>query len=305
MRGHQAVDVDVVWPSMRIARAKRMIESAVEIVWARGFFAMWRPFTPAPVCAGVGNGPRVLVVAPHPDDETLGCGGSIVLHRRAGHAVTVVIMTDGGRSTVTTPAARRLESMAAAEVLGGTWRRFELPEGDWALDQATDRLVAVLSDVRPDLVYGPSCVDYHPEHVKVAVALGQALTAVSPQSRVRVFEIGVPLTPILANCRVDVEPVQAITQKALAAYRSQRGTIDAIRRLRRYTRRLYGTRGETEVFWETSASTYGRLMSGEPLPNARQFYGVRPRPFSDPLCYLVGLLARYRMRRLAEQDGPA
>jgi len=290
---------------MRIARAERMIESAVETVWARGFFALWRLFTSPPVCAGVGSGPRVLVVAPHPDDETLGCGGSIVLHRRAGHAVTVVIVTDGGRSTVTTPAARRLESMAAAEVLGGTWRRFELPEGDWALDQGTDRLVAVLSDVRPDLVYGPSCVDYHPEHVKVAVALGRALTAVSPQSRVRAFEIGVPLTPILVNCRVDVEPVRAITQKALGAYRSQRATIDATRRLRRYARRLCGARGETEVFWETSARTYGRIMSAGPLPDASQFYGIRPRPFGDPLCYLLGLRARSRMRRLARQDGPA
>ena len=195
--------------------------------------------------------------------------------------------------------------MAAAEVLGGTWRRFELPEGAWALDRGTDHLVAILSDVRPDLVYGPSCVDYHPEHVKVAVALGRALTAVSPQSRVRAFEIGVPLTPILTNCRVDVEPVRAIKQQALAAYRSQRATIDTIRRLNRYTRRLCGTSGEAEVFWETSARTYGRIMSAAPLPDARQFYGVRSRPFGDPLCYLVGLRARSRMRRLARQDEPA
>jgi LmbE family N-acetylglucosaminyl deacetylase len=288
-----------------MARTQRMIESIVETVWARGFFAVWRSFTSRPVCAGVGSGPRVLVVAPHPDDETLGCGGSIVLHRRAGHAVTVVIMTDGRGSTVTTPAARRLESMAAAEVLGGTWRRFELPEGAWALDRGTDHLVAILSDVRPDLVYGPSCVDYHPEHVKVAVALGRALTAVSPESRVRAFEIGVPLTPILANCPVDVDAVRAIKLQALAAYQSQRATIDAIRRLHRYTRRLCGTRGEAEVFWETSARTYGRIMSAAPPPDARQFYGVRPRPFGDPLCYLVGLRARSRMRRLALQDGPA
>jgi hypothetical protein len=46
-------------------------------------------------------------------------------------------------------------------------------------------------------------------------------------------------------------------------------------------------------------------MSGEPLPDTTQFYGIRPRPFGDPLCYLFGLRARSRMRRLARQDGPA
>src|SRR5438034_7628909 len=38
---------------------------------------------------------RVLVIAAHPDDELLGCGGTIALHRRAGHPVTAVIACEG------------------------------------------------------------------------------------------------------------------------------------------------------------------------------------------------------------------
>jgi len=51
--------------------------------------------------AEIGNltGPgAVLVLAPHPDDEALGCGGAILKARAAGHAVAVVVMTDGRRS---------------------------------------------------------------------------------------------------------------------------------------------------------------------------------------------------------------
>lgn len=54
-----------------------------------------------------------LVVAPHPDDETLGCGGLIALKRAQGTAVHVVILTDGGDAPT-----RRTEALAALTALG-------------------------------------------------------------------------------------------------------------------------------------------------------------------------------------------
>ena len=41
------------------------------------------------------TGKRVLVLAPHPDDETFGCGGSLALHAEAGDPVKVVFLTNG------------------------------------------------------------------------------------------------------------------------------------------------------------------------------------------------------------------
>src|SRR5262245_23863247 len=43
------------------------------------------------------EGTRVLVVAPHADDEALGCGGTLAKHHIAGDRITVVFMTDGGK----------------------------------------------------------------------------------------------------------------------------------------------------------------------------------------------------------------
>jgi LmbE family N-acetylglucosaminyl deacetylase len=37
--------------------------------------------------------PTVLVIAPHPDDEVLGCGGSLLLHNDAGRGVHVLYLT--------------------------------------------------------------------------------------------------------------------------------------------------------------------------------------------------------------------
>src|SRR5881275_2502629 len=62
------------------------------------------------------RGERLLVLAPHPDDEVIGCGGLVALHLREGRKVRVVVVTDGGQAG--DPAARQGESRAALASLG-------------------------------------------------------------------------------------------------------------------------------------------------------------------------------------------
>ena len=58
----------------------------------------------------------VLVLAPHPDDEVFGCGGSLLAHVENKVPVSVVVLTDG---SLAGEAAQRIqESLAAAKVLG-------------------------------------------------------------------------------------------------------------------------------------------------------------------------------------------
>jgi LmbE family N-acetylglucosaminyl deacetylase len=114
------------------------------------------------------DGP-VLVIAAHPDDEVLGCGGTIALHARAGAHVTTVVVCEGesvryGTSSPDLNACAR----RAADTLGvADLRLLGLP--DQGLDQLplTDvirPLEEVVRAVRPRVVYSQFGGDINRDH---------------------------------------------------------------------------------------------------------------------------------------------
>ena len=107
-----------------------------------------------------------LVFAPHPDDETLGCGGTIIRKVRAGARVGIVVMTDGARSHAKYMAPARLaeiragEALAAASVLGVAADHVSLlgcPDGQLASrrDEFVPRVAELLAQRRPEQVFIP------------------------------------------------------------------------------------------------------------------------------------------------------
>jgi LmbE family N-acetylglucosaminyl deacetylase len=132
----------------------------------------WRP-----VPAGRG---RVVVVAPHPDDEILGAGGTTAKLAAAGAEIVAVAVTDGEGSHLGRSAELRrlrpLESAAAAAVLGavpGTVHRLALHDGEVDAADVAGALVPLLDP--DDLVLGPWLLDGHPDHE--AVGRGCAIAA--------------------------------------------------------------------------------------------------------------------------------
>src|SRR5256885_8830707 len=112
---------------------------------------------------------RVLVIAAHPDDELLGCGGTVALHVRAGDAVTAVIACEGeslryGPNGV----GQRGHTRRAAAELGVADVR-ELRFRDQRLDtlsltQIITPLEHAVREIHPQVVYCPYGSDNHPDH---------------------------------------------------------------------------------------------------------------------------------------------
>ena len=116
---------------------------------------------------------RVLVVAPHPDDEVLGVGGTIAKLAAQGDEVAVAIVTKAGPPVFTPEVAEtgRQEAAAAHEVLGVKDTRF-LPFPAAGLDTVPHRdvnagLLELFVDLRPEVVFLPFGGDLHRDHREV------------------------------------------------------------------------------------------------------------------------------------------
>lgn len=123
---------------------------------------------------------RVLVVAPHPDDDVLGCGGTIAKRAVNGDEVYVCIVTKGKSPTFNSELVERgrQEDLNAAEILGvksTTFLDYPAAELDVVgLGKLSRCFIKIINDIKPDEVYIPHPGDMHFDHriVSDAVMVG-------------------------------------------------------------------------------------------------------------------------------------
>jgi LmbE family N-acetylglucosaminyl deacetylase len=183
-----------------------------------------------------------LVLAPHYDDEVLGCGGLLAQLAAAGAAVRVLFLTDGdggrgGAEAAGTAAEREVyrarrrgEGVQACEVLGlAGCDSLDLPDGALAhyLDAAADGIRRAILTQRPELLLVPSPLEISRDHRAAFTALHRLLAPVRdghPEGdpyrglRILLYEVNHPAYPDLL---VDVSAERERLERAMAAYASQ------------------------------------------------------------------------------------
>lgn len=174
------------------------------------------------------RGERLLVLAPHPDDEVIGCGGLIALHRREKRSVHIAIVTDGAEAG--DAAVREKEAARGIEIVGGAETTF-LHFRDRHVHENVDGLGAkireLLTTIKPDLIAVPSPAEIHPDHIAVSQAFCQlvqndpVLFAEHAVARVAFYEVSATFRP---NTLVDITPVSHLKYEAIAAHESQHDT---------------------------------------------------------------------------------
>lgn len=193
------------------------------------------------------GGQPVLVLAPHPDDESLGCGALLAsafamsVDERLAH---VACLTDGAASHKDSPSVssaqladiRKLELKMAVIELGGaasdiTW--IGAPDaGLVATQDIISRLTALAQTCKAGLLLAPSPLDPHSDHVAGAL-IGRDVASTHGALRLAYYPIwsrwhGGGHAPVPAGTRpvrIPVGPFAARKAAAIAAHASQQGKI--------------------------------------------------------------------------------
>ncbi len=178
---------------------------------------------------------RLLVVAPHPDDESLGCGGLIACAAEAGRELVVAVLTDGAGSHPHSRAfpperlarVRRAELQAAVGALADGGRVEAFGATDGGLERVEAEAAAWLGRLGPfDAVFTSWSADPHPDHkaafriaVRAAEVWGAPLFAYPIWGLI--LEDGADASPAAPCVRLKIDGVLARKRAAIAAHRSQ------------------------------------------------------------------------------------
>ncbi len=211
---------------------------------------------------------NILIFAPHPDDDIIGCGGSIANHVKKGHIVNVVYLTfgDAGDLKYTKQQMsdiRKREINDAKSVLGIHETIYlELADGYIEYETRTvNKLMEIIREKKPDIVYLPHQNETHRDHSKTFELVKEAIDRAGRNSYQEVkgqpwnvstvlsYEVWTPLTTF--NYVEDISEVIETKLEALRKHSSQLANIaydEAIKGLNRYRGAMSGKGTYCEFF---------------------------------------------------------
>ena len=194
---------------------------------------------------------RVLVLAPHIDDDVIGVGGCLRHHVQAGDDIMAVYFAD-------CTDRRKQEGKDAAEVIGFRQLVFFEYKAKTLLEERNlfDRLSAIVADYQPTIVYLPSLFDRHNDHLAVNHYVSLLYKKFRYDFSVYGYEIWTALVP---NLIVDISDVVEKKKEAISHYKSQlahNNWADAAISLNRYRGVTSGVGMYAEGFMRYSLKQY-------------------------------------------------
>ncbi|MFZ2171490.1 MAG: glycosyltransferase [Methylococcaceae bacterium] len=245
--------------------------------------------------SGLPAGPW-LVFAPHPDDETFGMGGSLLLASDQSIETTVVILTDGslGGDDIAIVDIRRNEAKLALNALGVKAHYFwNLPDrGLEVTDALILKVVSIISQVQPQSVFFPTPMELHPDHRQTAALVWEGLKQSNAYTgKAFAYEIG---TQGQINYLIDISAVVERKKQAMALYASQQAInnytqiIQSLDCARTYTLPKHVL--AAEGFWQYE--NLSKSLASFTLDNLRPYwqFSIRDNPV------LVSIIVRTKDR---------
>jgi len=219
---------------------------------------------------------KVLILAPHPDDEVFGMGGMIAKLSKNEALIKVIYFCDGSggirEGKVLTKSekqklveTRKREAARTGDILNINEQSFfGYPDNKLTVSQAAVKaLEDLIKKDTPDIIFLTSFLDNHPDHRVVNQILLKALGHVSEEIlrniQIWAYEVW---TPIYPNRIFSINDVAETKSLAIDEYKSQletRGYKQAIFGLNQYRAEINGFEGYAEAFFATTPEMYKEL----------------------------------------------
>ena len=225
---------------------------------------------PIPVKAPFGK--SMLVIAPHQDDEIIGCGGAMLLQLAKGKKVHVVFVQDGGDehkedglSRDVMIAIREQEACRVAAQMGISPPVFlrHAGLGMQNIRKIAEELKDEIAKTGADVIFVPFFLDRNSDHIITNYALAEALSDITPSIKVFGYEVwGLCIPNIILN----IDTVMKDKQELLSYYESQlKGTdyVNCTTGLNMYHSRSFGAGvcKYAERFFEIPAKEYVQVVN--------------------------------------------
>ncbi|MDR3124890.1 MAG: PIG-L family deacetylase [Endomicrobium sp.] len=164
---------------------------------------------------------KVLAIAPHQDDEAVGCAGTLIKHVKSGKHLEIVFCTNDSQE-------RMEESKKAVEIIGSKKNHYMyFPARNLSGNKDfKESLGTILNSVKPEAVFMPFFFDKHNDHIAVSWAISKLARKMNLNFMVYAYSVWSPLNP---NCLFDISKEWGIKKQAIECYKTQLVTRDYIK----------------------------------------------------------------------------
>ena len=164
-----------------------------------------------------------MVLAPHPDDEALGCAGTLLQILKKDVSSLIIFLTSGerlyGEPSREIAEKRKEEAVSSSGMLGFKESLFlDFPDGE--IDRHKETICVKLSEIieqnKPDMVLSPSPIDHHADHIATARIAVRLLNDFQT-FKLAFYEV---YSTLRFNYLVDIPDVADLKRKTIFNYRT-------------------------------------------------------------------------------------
>lgn len=169
----------------------------------------------------------VLILSPHPDDETLGCGGFIRKILNKGKKVSIALLTDGckgGREIELVEVRRKEFNLAIAQLGNPQVYLLNYPDDELEkyFSECSWKISKIIETVKPKIIFIPYIFDYASDHLITKDILLNSLGSLSSVREIEMVSMYEIWTPILYPTHyINISDEMEIKCAAIDHYKSQ------------------------------------------------------------------------------------